>query len=63
MADEADRANDTLEKMLDGWRNEVAYQLRHSIQPTGNCLNCDERLDDGRRWCDTDCRNDWERRK
>ena len=34
-------------------------------KPTGFCLNCgpDVPLDDGRRWCDADCRDDWTRRQ
>jgi hypothetical protein len=27
---------------------------------TGHCLNCGEPLPAGRRWCDTDCRDDWQ---
>lgn len=27
----------------------------------GLCLNCGESLPDLRRWCDADCRDDWER--
>ena len=28
---------------------------------TGYCLFCDEPLEAGRRWCNVDCRNDWEK--
>ena len=28
---------------------------------TGYCLWCEEPLEGGRRWCDSDCRDDWER--
>lgn len=29
---------------------------------TGWCLNCDTELeDDGRRWCDAECRDQWEK--
>lgn len=28
--------------------------------PTGECLWCAEPLDDDRRWCDADCRDDWQ---
>lgn len=28
---------------------------------TGRCLNCEEKLPPGVRWCDADCRTDWER--
>ena len=27
----------------------------------GHCLWCGETLGDDRRWCDADCREDWER--
>jgi hypothetical protein len=27
---------------------------------TGRCLWCDEPLPPGKRWCDTDCRDDFE---
>lgn len=29
----------------------------------GQCLNCGEPLEGLRRWCDEDCREDWERKK
>ena len=28
--------------------------------PTGRCLYCGERLPAPMRWCDADCRNEWE---
>lgn len=31
--------------------------------PTGACLNCDEPLPPGLRWCDALCRDDWEARR
>ncbi|MDR1350730.1 MAG: hypothetical protein LBJ59_08170 [Zoogloeaceae bacterium] len=42
--------------------------LKSARQPaapaaTGFCLNCGEPLPDGLCWCDTDCRNDWQRRE
>lgn len=30
--------------------------------PNGRCFNCDEPLTDGHRFCDADCRDDWEKR-
>ena len=35
----------------------------HSAFVTGYCLNCGERLDAPRRWCDADCHDDWDRRE
>lgn len=32
------------------------------LEPTGLCLFCGEALDTGLRWCNTDCRDDWEAR-
>lgn len=38
-----------------------------TIESTGFCLNCGEALVIGKephpRWCDSDCRDDWERRQ
>jgi hypothetical protein len=31
--------------------------------PTGVCLNCGELVSDGLRWCDPECRDDWEHRQ
>lgn len=31
--------------------------------PTGYCLNCGETVLPGHRWCNTDCREDWEARQ
>lgn len=36
-----------------------AGKLEH--QATGYCLNCDEKLEPGRRFCDAACRDDYER--
>lgn len=27
---------------------------------TGRCLNCGEQVPEPRRWCDADCRDDWQ---
>lgn len=32
-------------------------------KPTGFCLFCGEELDAGRRWCDAEHRDAWERQK
>lgn len=31
--------------------------------PTGHCLWCDEPTDDTRRWCDSECRDQWQRQE
>jgi hypothetical protein len=45
--------------------DQMALAVRKPVAPkaTGFCLNCGEPLSDGRRWCDVDCRDDWQRMK
>ena len=63
MADEIDFAADRYEAWLENRVAEHQYQLNQSCyQPTGYCLNCDEKLDDGRRFCNAECREDFEHR-
>ena len=33
------------------------------LPAVGSCYNCDSILPDGVRFCDSDCRNDYQRRK
>ncbi len=56
--DEIDRANSMTDIYLD-----IALKTRErgpKIEPTGKCLYCEAPLPDGRRWCDADCRDDWQ---
>ncbi|MCX8017076.1 MAG: hypothetical protein N2690_04125 [Rhodocyclaceae bacterium] len=56
--DEADLTAERIE-------HEMAALLRQRRQAgpaaTGTCLWCDAGLTGGRRWCDADCRDDWEK--
>ncbi|QIK36859.1 hypothetical protein GWK36_01315 [Caldichromatium japonicum] len=59
MADDADRAQAAIDLLL-----AAAIQGAKKPSgpcPTGFCLNCGEPLKDGLRWCDANCRDDWER--
>lgn len=45
-----------------------AIALRQPLKPpvvsavfTGLCLNCEVAVDYPRRWCNADCRDDWEK--
>jgi hypothetical protein len=55
-----DEANDTAELFLD-----AAIRVRKAKAPKvpthgiGMCLNCSADCGD-KRWCDSECRNDWE---
>jgi hypothetical protein len=62
MSDDADLAQDRSER-------EEALRKKYNRKPvleaevTGECLNCYAPVGFGRRWCDADCRGDWEKRR
>lgn len=43
---------------------EMAQKAR-AVPPMGKCYNCGEKLPafSGQRFCDADCRDDWEKRR
>lgn len=59
MADEADLAQAVIDLLLDASMQGV--KKPGWPMPTGVCLNCGEPLKPGLRWCDADCRDDWQR--
>lgn len=60
MADNIDRANEITEQLQE--RQIKAARANTSVaDATGYCLNCGEDLSDSRRWCDSSCRDDWEK--
>lgn len=61
MSDIADKGNDRMQEIID----DAVAKYRRGPKGTpgvGVCLNCSAMLDDDRRWCDNDCRDDWETR-
>ena len=60
--DTIDRAQQDIEQLEEA-RNERLLNSEKSkeAEETGYCLFCGEPLPPGRRWCDKDCRDDWER--
>lgn len=60
MSDIIDLGNETAE-----FFNDLALRERKPTgpAPTGWCLNCEEILSEGERWCDAECRDDWEKRQ
>ncbi len=58
MADVIDQANDRAER-----DTALAAQQRKPVGPewAGYCHNCGKDLPWPARWCDADCRDDWER--
>ena len=59
MADEVDKTTEREEYIL-------ALNIAHSAKPvpTGNangrCWTCDAEVEQGRRWCDAQCRDEYE---
>ncbi len=57
--DDADLTQERMEK-------ELALRLmvrRPELQPTGSCHNCGEAVLSDARFCDSDCRDDFEKRE
>jgi hypothetical protein len=61
MSDEIDMASDQKQTMRDAAiRNASMFTSSHKA--CGKCLNCGEELKADLRWCNSDCRNDFEHR-
>ena len=60
MPDEADLANDHLERELE--QRILDVQRAKPLPPAIECLNCGETVKTGRRYCDDACREDAELR-
>lgn len=55
VADEIDLANDMLDIQISRAVAKAAG-LEIPVNKSGRCLYCDEPLNEGRRWCNADCR-------
>jgi hypothetical protein len=64
VTDIIDDANERADKWLTAQIEEHQYMMGHAVSAfeAGRCRNCDEKLDDGRNYCDENCRDDhWKR--
>lgn len=63
MADVFDKAQDLDALMLQSHLNkhQAEQKRKPKVQATGKCLYCGEELAEGLRWCDADCRDDWQK--
>ena len=59
MADIADKAADVEEILR---RAALSKRYREGPPAIGMCLNCHAFVDDDKRWCDSDCRDDYLKR-
>lgn len=62
MSDDIDMAQDHMEKE-EQLRKQYYSKLVKEVEGAGECLNCKEPLSGKRRWCDSHCREDWEKRR
>ena len=60
MSDEIDLANDLLQQMIDAGIKQAQGNI-NTHNESGQCIWCSEPVQDGRRWCSADCRNDYEK--
>lgn len=58
MSDIADQGNEAAELFLQVARRN--QKPATEIKGLGFCLNCGAAVEGERRWCDTECRADWE---
>jgi len=61
MADLIDLAQDAAERFLAMSLRNAQHRDTISPKATGECLSCGNAVALERRWCDADCRDDWER--
>lgn len=57
MSDDIDKANETAERYLSA---AIANRASDGPVPCGYCHFCGERIPYDQRWCDADCRDDWQ---
>ena len=61
MADDTDLTNARLEREMAAMIERVRVKPREAGPYTGYCYWCGCRVKSPRRWCDAECRDDWER--
>lgn len=59
MNDIVDQANDHIEREMNSL---LAARRVIDLPPCGSCYNCCEDIEPGRKFCDIECREDFDRR-
>jgi hypothetical protein len=57
-----DRANEIVDITVNA-KISLSHAAPPEVEPAGVCLNCSAPVPDGQRWCDGDCRDDWQARR
>jgi len=63
MSDMVDLAQEQSERLEEIRLRNCRLQAQAAPLPTGVCFNCGELVMDSLRWCDIECRDDWERQQ
>ncbi|TSE30212.1 hypothetical protein [Tepidimonas charontis] len=63
MADDADLTDARLEREMAAMIERVRVKPREAGPYTGYCYWCGENVHAPKRWCDADCRDEWERQQ
>lgn len=61
MADQFDLASEYEELERLSCLNKLKSDNQPKAEATGCCLYCEEPLPEGRRWCNAECRDEWEK--
>jgi hypothetical protein len=61
MSDDADVANDLMQHMIDMGVKNAHDKIKKPSNQTGKCIWCESPVKDDRRWCSTECRNEFEK--
>jgi hypothetical protein len=61
MGDDADVANDFMQHMIDVGVKNAHDKIKKPSNQTGKCIWCETPVKDDRRWCSTECRNEFEK--
>ena len=59
MVDEVDRATEQVQKSIEDTLKNIDTTIPKNI--TGECLTCGLSVDNERRWCNADCRDNYEK--
>jgi hypothetical protein len=61
MADVIDQGNERAEQFLAHALGQASCKAK-ALPPIGSCYNCECPLDGDKKFCDTDCRDDYQQR-
>jgi hypothetical protein len=61
MADEVDKANDYLETLTHASIANAQANTKTPENTTGQCIWCGDKVEDKRRWCSVECRDEFAR--